>query len=523
MRRRASPLRRPGPAAARDRPVVRRARCSATARVAGGALGLAALLPAAVPAGTPGGATPADARERGGGSVSSRVAARLEQAGVRAGRLGVCVVDLDTGAVVAERDADVALIPASVAKVATAVAVLDLLGPGHVFRTSLAGRGTVDPATGTLTGDLLLVGGGDPTLGKRDHPDDPLWPFSTFAAALKRLGIRRVTGALHVDDAPFDREFLHPSWAPSDLDDWYGAPVGGVTFNDGCVTAVVRGAGEPGGRAAVSFPATSGPWPVELGVRTVDGRVAQVGGAFTSDRRLRVFGSVGPGIEASFDVPVPDPLGFAGAAALAALEAAGVAVAGGARPVAGPAERAGASVIASVTSPLRPALRTMNRRSQNLYASLLFKTAGAARDGAGTWASGERAVADALARRGVGGRDQRVVDGSGLSTANRLSARALARLLAASDADVLAGGLLRDSLAVPGEDGTLERRFRDVRDRARLHAKTGTLGRTGVHALAGYVDGRDGRRGWAFAVLVNDGRVDGRGVGDDVARILLDE
>jgi len=467
---------------------------------------------------------PAAARERRTGApLAQRLTARLDQAGARANKLGVAVVDLERGDVVFERGGDVALIPASVAKVATAVAALDALGPGHRFRTSLAGRGRVDPANGELDGDLLLIGSGDPSLSKREHADDPLWPFPTLAAAVRKLGIRAVRGALILVDAPFDRVYVHPTWSASDLDDWYGAPVAGLTFNDGCVTVVVRGAASAGRPAQLGFPSTAGPWAVDAQARTVDDRTAQVGGAFTADGRLRVFGSIGPGLEASFDAPVPDPLAYVGGAMLAALDAAGVKVAGGARPARSAADGQGATEIAAVESPIAPALRVMNRRSQNLYASLLFKAAGVARDGVGSWESGERAVADALARRGLDTPGQRVVDGSGLSTANRLTATAVARLLASADAELLWGGLLRDSLAVPGEDGTLQKRFRDVRDRARLRAKTGTLGRTGVHALAGYVDGRDGRRGHAFAVFVNDAKVDGRAVGDDVARILLDE
>jgi D-alanyl-D-alanine carboxypeptidase len=71
--------------------------------------------------------------------------------------------------------------------------------------------------------------------------------------------------------------------------------------------------------------------------------------------------------------------------------------------------------------------------------------------------------------------------------------------------DVLRGPILLDSLAVPGEDGTLDDRFLSADLKARLHAKTGTLGRSGVHALAGYLEGREGRPGYAFAILVRSG------------------
>ena len=215
---------------------------------------LSLVLAAALAAGTLAPA-PAEARERGTSApLSQRLGGRVDQAGVKAGKLGVAVVDLETGALVFERGGDLALIPASVAKLATAVAALDALGPGHRFRTAVAGRGTLDPATGVLAGDLVLVGSGDPSLSKRDHPNEPLWPFPQLAAAVRKLGITAVTGALVLDDAPFDRVFVHPTWSASDLDDWYGAPVAGLTFNDGCATVVVRGAGAAGRPAQVSFP-----------------------------------------------------------------------------------------------------------------------------------------------------------------------------------------------------------------------------------------------------------------------------
>lgn len=453
--------------------------------------------------------------------LSARLGARVDSTGARDRQVAVTVVDRKTGAEVFSRNGMVPLVPASIAKVPTAVAALDLLGPGHRFRTVLSGRGEMDAATGTLRGDLVLSGSGDPALSRRSaHPMDPL---RTLAAAAAALGLKRVTGALVLDDGPFDREFVHPTWTAGDLAQWYGAPVCGLSFNDGCATVVVRGREAAGRSASVTCPATSGPWPVTGEIATTDERAAQVGGGFTPDGRLRVFGRIGVGVESAFDTPVPDPLAFVGEAALAALSAAGVTVVGGARPARDAADRAGAVEIAAVEGDLAFALRTMNRRSQNLYASLLFKAAGAAREGLGSWASGERAVADALARRGLRAEGERVVDGAGLSKDSRLSSATLARLLASVDRDLLTGELLRDSLAAPGEEGTLMKRLRDARDRARLRAKTGTLGRSGVHALAGYVDARSGGGGFAFAVIVNDGRVDGRALCDDVARLLLEE
>ncbi len=472
-------------------------------------------------AGTP---APANARERGPARpLAERLATRVAGVVGRSSRFGVCVIALDGGATVCAKNAEVPLIPASVAKVATAVAALDLLGPGFVYETTLDARGTVD-AAGVLDGDLVIRGAGDPGISKRGHEDDPLWPWSGFARSVRAAGIVRVRGALVVDDGPFDRTFVHPGWKTSDLDDWYGAPVAGLVTNDACLTVLVRGGASEDRPASVLLPHGAGPWPVAGAVTTGAARRTEVGGLWLDGRsRLRVTGEIGPGLEYAFDTPVPDPLAHAGAVALEALEAGGVRVARGVRIAAGPADRAEGRPLAVVRDALPPLLRTMNRRSQNVYAALIFKRLGVERDGVGSWESGERAVAAVLARRGLGRPGERVVDGSGLARANQLCAGTLARLVAQTDGDPLRGAILRDSLAVPGEEGTLSKRLREPDARARVRAKTGTL--SGVHSLVGVVDGVGGARGFAFAILVNGappGGGDPKGFIDDLVRELLD-
>ena len=476
-------------------------------------------------------ATPAAARERAASApLPERLLRRVAEAKVRDGQLGLCVVALDSGAVVAEVGGTTPLVPASVAKVATAAAALDGLGPGWTWSTTVDARGTFDAATGTLDGDLVVHGSGDPMLSKRNQEGlskrgreaDPLHPLSLLAAAVAERGVKRVTGAVVLDDGPFDRSYLHPTWLASDLDKWYAAPVAGLTFNDGCISVLVRGGVSEGDPARVEAPSTAGPWTL-TNATTTEGGKALVGGVWTEGgTRLRVQGSVPAGSATAFDVPAPDPLALFGSAFQAALLASGVVVEGGVKVALSDADRAAGQPIAVVKDELAEALRVMNRRSQNLYASLVFKACGAAREGKGTWESGSRAVADAFERRGVGDPGFLIVDGSGLSRDNRATARALAGVLAAFDRDPVRGPILRDSLAVPGdEEGTLRKRLKSADAKARVRAKTGTL--KGVHALVGYVDGREGRAGFAFAAILNGSYADPVGFLDDVVQDLLDE
>ena len=454
-------------------------------------------------------------------TIGRRVLDRMAQGRLR-DKAGLCVISLDTGEVVAESGAATPLVPASVAKLATIASALDVLGPGHRFETRVEARGGFDAATGTLDGVLVVHGSGDPGLSKRERPGDPMYPLRALAQGVVARGVRRVTGAVVLSDAPFDRSFVHPGWSRSDLEHWYGAPVGGLSFNDACVTCLVRGGADSGDAARVETPSTSGPWPLEASVSTSGGR-SSVGARF-SGGRFKVEGEVPPRGDVTFEAPVPDPVAHFGGAFLAALSAEGVRVEGGVRLAAPGEDLRGGAPLASVSNPLAPELVVMGRRSQNFYASSIFKALGAVREGAGTWAAGERAVAAALSARGAFDEGCRIVDGSGLARDSRWTAGAVARLLLSFDRDLLRGPMLRDALAVPGdEDGTMRKRLRDPDARARVRVKTGTLAHAGVRGLAGYVDGRDGSRGYAFAILLNAVPADGDALDlmDDVVRELL--
>lgn len=464
------------------------------------------------------------AREAGSAThtaLAARIERRLAKAGLQAGRYGVVVLTRGRALRVAfARGADRPLVPASAAKLLTAAAALDLLGPSHRFVTRLTARGRVD-GKGTLAGDLVLHGAADPNLSGRFFDGDPMHVPDRFAGDVARAGIRRVDGALVLDEGLLDRAYVHPDWSASDKQNAYGAPAGGLSFNDGCIDVELRG-GAAGQPARVHLPATAGPWRVRNDVKTVAGAKALTGGEWIGDGRvLRLAGRLAPGARASFRVPVPDPTAFLGGALLHALRRRGIEVRGGQRRARDDADRMPGDPLAEHESELPPTLGVLNGQSQNVYASLLFKLCGAAFTGRGTWEAGGRAVRAMLERRHVadaGTTDMR--DGSGLSPRNRVTAGVLANVLASFDRDILRGPVLIESLAVSGRSGTLRRRLRERGAAGRVHAKTGTLNDTRVRALAGYVDGRGRHPGYVFAILLN-GRGASSAVIDDIVRELL--
>jgi serine-type D-Ala-D-Ala carboxypeptidase/endopeptidase (penicillin-binding protein 4) len=156
-----------------------------------------------------------------------------------------------------------------------------------------------------------------------------------------------------------------------------------------------------------------------------------------------------------------------------------------------------APTLASVASPaLRKLVRWMNTESDNFYAEMLLKVLGAAELGEGSTEAGAQVVRRVLAERGVPVGSVRIVDGSGLSARDRLTAHALSAILSAAWKNPAVAGAFRSSLAVAGVSGTLEDRMEKPPARGRVRAKTGTTNE--ASALAGYTGPR-----YIFALLMN--------------------
>ena len=133
--------------------------------------------------------------------------------------VGYVALDAATGAVLTARNPDGAFVPASAIKAATAMMALDVLGPEHRAVTRLYTSGAVEG--GTLNGDLILVGGGDPEL-YTEH-------YLPMIRALKKQGIRRIGGRFLFDDSLFPES--RAISATHDGDVSYNAGVGALSLN----------------------------------------------------------------------------------------------------------------------------------------------------------------------------------------------------------------------------------------------------------------------------------------------------
>ena len=432
----------------------------------------------------------ADWRQTAGRQIS-RAVDQLSSAGVR---VGFFAVDLTSGKVVYEHQADRRLVPASNVKLAVTVAALELLGADFEFETRLVRLGD----------DLVVIGGGDPAVGDprmcAARGEQITAVFERWAAKLRADGLVRLDGDLVVDDGVFESHWLHDRWPGKEHASWYRAPVGGLNFNDGCVEVEVWPGAKAG--AAAGFRLIPPAAHIKVVNKCVTGgRNKPVVWRSPTEERLVISGRCSKRGRLQ-PVAVYDPGMFFGWACKGALASSGVTVAGTVRRArvcgADGSLPAGAELLAVERSALPEIIARCNKRSQNLFAECLIKMIGLRVKGQGSWASGCEAVGEFLRRVGLPPESYRIDDGSGLSRGNELSARGLVQLLRWARRHGH-GEVLIDSLPIAGIDGSLKRRLNDPALRGKIRAKTGSL--AGVSALSGYADGPDGPI--AFSMLFN--------------------
>lgn len=427
---------------------------------------------------------------------------------------GVHVVNLRTGDTLYSRNAARPFVPASNVKLATTAAALEQLGPKYHFTTTAYATGPVDD--GTLRGNLIVRGAGDPTLGGYRQRDDPTQVFRQWADSLRQAGITRIDGNVIGDAGPVaDPPYGH-GWSWEDLSYGYGAPIGGLIFNENSVDLTVRGrnVGQPG-RVQLT------PFRTDYVTIKNQSRTVPPSAEDEEDYRrlpgtntLLVRSRLHPSVEEEATVAISEPTRYFAHSLRTVLQRNGIAVNGhgAALDAVGLAPSYRDSTyrrVASYTSPpLAEISRTLNHESRNLYAEQLLRTLALEmvpdttdEHPRGSAALGIEAVHETLVRAGVDTSRVELADGSGLSRQNLLSPRALVRILQHMwdhPAPAIRTAF-REALPQGGDDGTLEYRFRGL-NAAEVRAKTGTLSH--VSALSGYTTTDQGTP-VAFSILCN--------------------
>ncbi len=322
-----------------------------------------------------------------------------------------------------------------------------------------------------------------------------------------------------VGDASFlGGELAGPGWSPDNADQAYAAPPSALGAAANRIRITVAPGPRPGAPAVVTMDPPSDYFTLRSVVTTGRPRSRTRIGVDRGPPHgiLALRGTISPRrSQWTTEIVVQQPAVFAAGLLRELLTARGVTVLGTTRSVTDDApgrahallawarERAGApfdGTIAVRNSPsLGDLVATINHRSDNLWAELVFRAIGRSVDGAGTFASGASAVARFLTVEvGIPAASVQVTDGSGLSMLDAATPRALVQLLA-YERRAPEGDVFFQSLPEVG-DG-LQRRMTGTAAEGNLRAKTGTL--NDASALAGYVTAADGEE-LAFSIIVND-------------------
>src|SRR6266581_257807 len=378
-------------------------------------------------------------------SLKKQIEAILAQPDLSRGFWGIEITSASSGKVLYSLNPDKLFTPASNTKLFTTAAALALIGPDYKFRTTVETNGSLDKY-GRLSGDLILVGRGDPTLSGRELPysmrtqreSDPVKVLEQLADELTQKGVKYIDGDVVADDSYFAFERYGEGWSQDDLVWADGAPVSALTLNDNVVFVNILPGTHPGDKAFVSVTPFADYYTIDNRLMTTP---AATGRKLYINREpgsthLTLWGTIpvdDPG--ANEGLAIEDPAEFAASLLHHLLEVRGVAIYGKQRTR--HTELANLSTFTSTvlassrggddhsltapagplvlaehqSAPLLQDIQVVNKVSQNLHAEILLRLLGREKGTGGTVQAGLEVLRGFLNNAGLSGDDYAFYDG----------------------------------------------------------------------------------------------------------------
>lgn len=421
---------------------------------------------------------------------------------LRHGTVGVCVMRIDSGNVVAAHTPDESCITASTMKTVTSATALEVLGKDFTFGTKVLAVGKID-SHGTLKGNIVVQGGGDPTLGSKYFPDRTSLA-DTLASVLSGAGIKKIDGRIIADISAIPYPPAPNCWMFDDLGYDYGAACFGVCFADNVVTVSFDRSGEV--PVDVSVSPISNPLLINNRVRIYDteeplptGYVEAVvdydtpalnlwGDTRRSDSRFeQVFAN-------------PAPYHTLEDSLLRGIRHAGIKVRD--KRIADDRLSPDTLLLVDYRSPMLPdVLSSLLYRSDNMFTEMTLRALATAAGKPATVKNGVDCVTGFWKNRGIDCSPLFMRDGSGLSRNNKASARFFCEMLRAVYADRY--NLCSDFsqlLPVGGVSGTLRSLLGKTPLKGRVALKSGSM--SDVQCFTGYFPAD--KPEYTVTVLVNN-------------------
>ena len=402
------------------------------------------------------------------------------------GKIGIMVRSADTGKTVFRYNSKKEFIPASNNKILSSVAALSLLGKDFQFKTEFYLGGGIHSGVGH--GGLYVKGFGDPSIDIKK--------IREIAGQIKALGITGIEGGIHLDGSYFDDIHYGEGWDP----DWFGKgfcpPVTAISFNYNSAKIKISASRVQGVPAIISTEPAEFPFPIRNRVST-SLKKSGVRAQYNERNELRISGYVSSRKKAeTLELSVPDPFFYFGSVLKQVLEENGIEVNGNIDRRRVP--RWAGKIFTHYSEPLGTVIREYNKESVNIIGESIVKVIGAKYFSApGSWKSGTYVIENHLRKIGLNGNFS-MADGSGLSRLNRVSPEDITQALAKVYEDPDISEEFLASLPIAGVDGTLKKRFRNLK--GKVFAKTGYL--EGARSLSGYAFGKNGRV-YVFSIISN--------------------
>jgi len=463
-------------------------------------------------------------------SLKSFIAARLARPEVARGRVGVKIASLNTGKVVYEKDADKYFMPASNMKNFTIATALEKLGPDFKFVTRVFAAAPPD-ASGTIKGDLRILGGGDISISTAFFGTSPTDP-ETYYKGIDRLvdaiaaaGVKKIDGNIVCDESLFKGFHIPPTWEWDDLQWYYGAEVSALPINDNAVDISVKPPNGKGGPCVITI---SPPNTLFQVINTC------VSDPLIFEKTLAVNKRIDRNVlEVSGNLPLNDK-GFTGSITVThpaelfvamlkqRLERRGITVKGVSKVRNSDGEATSTpKVITKLESvPFSEIAAKTMKPSQNLYTETILRIVGeveSARlhaqidplvgvclNGCGREDSdvlGLGVVKQFLSSAGIPADAVVQHDGCGMSRHDLITPSAVVALYTYMAKQSKNAQAWRDSLSIGGVDGTLANRFKGTAAAGNIRGKTGTIDQ--VSALSGYMSTVAGEP-VVLSIIVND-------------------
>ena len=444
-------------------------------------------------------------------TLSPKVQQALKTNKLQNDALSLVMIPLDGPGTPTVFNADVSMNPASTMKLVTTYAALEMLGPTHQWKTEFSTDGTLN--NGILQGNLYLKGGGDPKLNM-----EKLW---LLMRDLRANGVQQVTG-----DLVLDRSFFEQPQLPVFNDDGndknkpFLVKPDSLMVNLKALRFIAR---NDAGKVLISVEPPIASIRIDNQVKAVNSKqctgdvrynpVTQADGSVL----VTVSGQLADGCNSQTYLSLLDHATYTAGAVRAIWKELGGSIQGQDRQAGVPKN---AKLLARAYSPdLAEIIRDINKYSNNTMAQQLFLSLGAQfrNDADGDDAkAAQRVIRQWLAKKGITAPHLVMENGSGLSRAERVSAREMAQMLQAAWKSPYAAEFI-SSLPIAGKDGTMRKRLKTTAMNGQAHIKTGTLNT--VRAISGFSRDNNGHT-WAVVAILNDPRP--WGASSILDQVLLD-